>query len=115
MRGGRLERPSQGILGGKNSNLAKIFVNTNPVRLTKPRFSLKPGDVLRYVVPGGGGYGNPLNRDPHLVDNDVRNSLVSIERAREDYGIVIDRESLRIDEEATKELRASLQNTSEGG
>jgi N-methylhydantoinase B len=115
MRGGRFERPSQGILEGKNSNLAKIFINANPVRLTKPRFNLKPGDVLRYIVPGGGGYGNPLNRDPHLVEDDVRNSLVSIERAMEDYGTVIDRESLRIDEEATKKLRASLQNTSEEG
>jgi N-methylhydantoinase B/oxoprolinase/acetone carboxylase alpha subunit len=45
------------------------------------------------------------------VGEDVRNALVSIESAREDYGVVIDRETLSVDEEATKKLRLSLQNT----
>jgi N-methylhydantoinase B len=45
MRGGRFERPCQGILGGKSGNLSKIFINNNPVSLTKPRFSLKPGKI----------------------------------------------------------------------
>jgi N-methylhydantoinase B len=110
IRGGRFERPSKGILGGKDSNLAKIFINNNPVKLTRPRFSLKPGDVLQYIVPGGGGYQNPLDRDPHLVEEDVRNSLVSVERAREDYGVAIDGKSLSVDQEATKKLRLSQRN-----
>jgi N-methylhydantoinase B len=111
MRGGRFERPCQGILGGKSGNLSKIFINNNPVSLTKPRFSLKPGDTLRYIVPGGGGYKSPLDRDLHLVEEDVRSGLVSVESAGKDYGIVIDRENMRVDDEATKKLRLSLQNT----
>lgn len=109
LRGGRFERPSQGILGGKSGNLAELTINNNPVRLNKPRFSLRPGDSVRYRVPGGGGYQSPSYRDPSLVERDVRNGLVSIEHAKEDYGVVVNRESLRVDEEATKTLRESLQ------
>ena len=105
MRGGRFDRPSNGILGGKDSSLAQMFINGNPVKLTKPRFKLNHGDSLRYIIPGGGGYGNPLDRDLHLVKEDVRNSLVSVESARENFGVVINRKSLVVDEDATKKLR----------
>jgi len=115
MRGGRFERPSKGILGGKDSNLAKIFINDRPVKLTRPRFRLNPGDVLRYIVPGGGGYHDPLERDPHLVEEDVRDALVSIERAKKEYGVAIERESLRVNKEATKELRLSIKKACKRG
>ncbi|MFX0201168.1 MAG: hydantoinase B/oxoprolinase family protein [Candidatus Hodarchaeota archaeon] len=111
VRGGRFERPCQGILGGKNSSFAKIFINDGQVKLTKPRFSLKPGDTLRYIVPGGGGYRDALDRDPYLVREDVRNSLVSIESAKIDYGVIISREGFKVDEEATNQLRLSKKNT----
>jgi N-methylhydantoinase B len=78
--------------------------------LSKSQFSLNPGDWLRYKVPGGGGYQNPSDRDPSLVEEDVRNGVVSLRSAREDYGVVIDIGSLKIDEEATNKLRASLQD-----
>jgi N-methylhydantoinase B len=56
--------------------------------------------------PGGGGYGNPLERPIESVVSDVRNGLVSIEGAREDYGVVIaDAKTLAVDLTATGRLR----------
>lgn len=65
-----------------------------------------PGDVLRVVGPGGGGYGNPFERPIEAVLSDVRRELVSIEAARELYGVVIGQD-LVIDEVATSERRAA--------
>jgi N-methylhydantoinase B len=113
LRGGRFERPSQGILGGKNGNLAELIISGKPILgLSKSQFSLKPGDWLRYKIQGGGGYQNPLDRDLRLVEEDVRNGLVSIEHARGDYGVVINGETLSVDEESTRERRESLKNKS---
>jgi hypothetical protein len=51
---------------------------------------LNPGDTVRIVAPGGGGYGDPLERDPELVRTDVANGFVNAERAAEDYGVILD-------------------------
>ena len=56
-------------------------------------------------LPGAGGYGDPLERDPELLRADVRDGKVTLKSAREDYKVVIDPETLTIDEEATKRLR----------
>jgi N-methylhydantoinase B len=66
---------------------------------------LKPGDIVRVDMNAGGGYGEPLERDPELVLGDVLDGYVSIRGAREDYGVVIRDD--RIDHEATEKLRAS--------
>ena len=57
-----------------------------------PKLStLVPSDtVVTVELPGGGGYGPPAGRDPARVLDDVREGYVSPERAREDYGVVID-------------------------
>jgi len=64
----------------------------------------KAGDVFRHVSAGGGGYGDPLARDPALVLADVLDDKVSSDAAREQYGVVIKRGA--IDEAATRRLRA---------
>ena len=51
---------------------------------------LRRGDVFRHEVAGGGGWGDPLERDPALVLRDVRNGMVSLASARDDYGVVLD-------------------------
>ncbi|MER8537545.1 hydantoinase B/oxoprolinase family protein [Mesorhizobium sp. M1005] len=48
-----------------------------------------PGDVIRVIGPGGGGWGSPLERDPNLVALDVKRGLISIAAAERDYGVVI--------------------------
>ncbi|HJO72448.1 MAG: hydantoinase B/oxoprolinase family protein [Rhodospirillales bacterium] len=67
------------------------------------RSHLKRGDVFASVVMGGGGYGDPLDRDSNLVAKDVAAALVSAESARDIYGVVIGPEG--VDEAATKSLR----------
>jgi len=65
-------------------------------------------DLISFRAPGGGGYGDPLDRDLNLLKHDVFNGYVSIESARRDYGAVIDEVTLVIDEEATKANRCKL-------
>jgi len=64
------------------------------------------GDVLINNSGGGGGWGNPLERDPDAVLADISNDYVSVESARDDYGVVIDSETHTIDKAATDKLRA---------
>jgi N-methylhydantoinase B len=66
---------------------------------------LNPGDELHFGAQGGGGYGDPLEREPALVLDDVRNEILSPEAAERVYGVVV-REG-QIDEAATKAARAA--------
>ena len=63
------------------------------------------GDAMRIEVPGGGGYGEPLERDPERVLEDVIEEKVSDQRARDVYGVVVDLEHRTVDWEATYNLR----------
>ena len=64
-------------------------------------------DVLVMVCMGGGGLGDPLDRDEQLVLKDIKNSLVSPEQARRIYGIVIGKDN-EIDEQATESERRAI-------
>lgn len=72
------------------------------------------GTTCRTLSQGGGGWGDPLDRDPERVKTDVRDQYVTIQGAARDYGVVIvgdpneDPEGLRVDEAATRELREEL-------
>jgi N-methylhydantoinase B len=65
-----------------------------------------PGEVIHVASGGAGGWGDPLKRDPLAVLRDVRRDWVSPERARADYGVVIEHDA--VDAEATAALRAEL-------
>jgi N-methylhydantoinase B len=52
--------------------------------------TIKRGDVFRAELPGSGGYGDPLLREPRLVEEDVRQGKISKARALEIYGVDID-------------------------
>jgi N-methylhydantoinase B len=70
---------------------------------------MKHGDLIKVTVGGGAGCGDPLERDPRAVYEDVAiNRFVSIGAARERYGVVIDATTLALDAEATERLRASI-------
>ena len=104
---GRHILPPEGLFGGKPGAKAQFLVNGkpgNPFGLTQ----LKPGDVVTIDAAGGGGHGNPLQRDPEMVESDVREGYVSLKKAREDYGVVINPKTMRVDKEATKKLRQNL-------
>jgi N-methylhydantoinase A/oxoprolinase/acetone carboxylase beta subunit/N-methylhydantoinase B/oxoprolinase/acetone carboxylase alpha subunit len=67
--------------------------------------TMRAGDQLHVFVAGGGGYGDPFERDPEKVLEDVLDRRVSLEAAREKYGVVIDTATMTIDLQATQELR----------
>ena len=68
---------------------------------------LKKGDIIRVVTPGAGGYGDPKKRPAEKVLKDVIEQKVSVEAAKQEYGVVVvpDGVSFRVDEAATAELR----------
>jgi N-methylhydantoinase B len=77
--------------------------------------TINPGETATNKNPGGGGYGDPFQRPVEKVVRDVRNNLVSLEGAREDYGVIIKSiETLEVDEAATRALRGSRANQSSG-
>jgi N-methylhydantoinase B len=69
---------------------------------------LKKDDVLYIRAASGGGFGDPLEREPGLVSEDVRNGLVSKETAEQVYGVVMDESTLAPDLSKTQERRLSL-------
>lgn len=69
----------------------------------------EPGDLLYLRCKGGGGYGDPLEREASRVRGDVREGYVSTERASAVYGVIFDEEG-RVDEWRTQERRESLRN-----
>ena len=104
---GRHIHPPEGLFGGKPGAKAQFLINGvsgNPFGLTQ----LKPGDVVTIDAAGGGGHGNPLEREPEMVEKDVVEGYVSVERAREDYGVIINPETMKVDEEATRKMRDTL-------
>jgi N-methylhydantoinase B len=67
-----------------------------------------PDDLIYLRFPGGGGYGDPLERDLDYLQHDVTNEIVSLESARNDYGAVVDESTMKIDREATEVRRKQL-------
>lgn len=105
---GRYIYPAEGLFGGKSGAKAQFLVNGvqgNSYGLTQ----MKPGDVVTIDAPGGGGYGNPSEREPQMVLHDVIEGYVSIEEAKSEYGVVIDPTTFEIDTEKTDRLRKSKQ------
>lgn len=101
---GRYTYPAEGLFDGKPGTKAQFLINDTPGNsygLTQ----MKPGDTITIDAPGGGGYGSPFERDPEMVALDVMEGYVSIESARNDYGVVISEETLEVDVEETKKRR----------
>jgi N-methylhydantoinase B len=71
------------------------------------------GDILAWSSEGGGGYGDPLDRDPALVGLDAERGIVSPERAALDYGVVVTAGA--VDEDATAGRRAEIRRARIGG
>jgi N-methylhydantoinase B len=71
-------------------------------------YQLRTGDKSIDYVMGGAGVGNPLERDIAAVRDDVRDELVSVESAQNDYGVIIDPQTLNVNLEATEKLRNQM-------
>jgi N-methylhydantoinase B len=105
----RLRFAPWGVAGGTAGATGSVMLNPGTAA-EKPLpkidvLALEPGDVLSVRTPGGGGHGDRFTRPPSHVLADVLSGLVSRDRAREGYGVVID--SDRVDEAATASLRGA--------
>ncbi|MFB7576665.1 hydantoinase B/oxoprolinase family protein [Streptomyces sp. NPDC056165] len=107
-----------GIEGGLPSVPHGVWLNkgTEEERFLGSVFSnvaVESGDTFTRPSAGGGGYGDPLKRDPHLVVEDVIDGYVSLDRAAKDYGVVIrpvspELDEYELDQQATDALRTEI-------
>lgn len=92
--GDRQEFAPFGLFGGKEGSMGRFILNPETpeeTRLKSKAYStLKLNDVVSARLPGGGGYGNPLERDRELVYKDVRDGKISKEHAKQEYGVIIE-------------------------
>jgi N-methylhydantoinase B len=106
--------PAQGVWGGMPGSLAQIskleLDGRETPRPTIGDTTLSLGEWIKGTEAGGGGYGDPLQRDPEMVRKDVLERWVSIERAQSSYGVVLvgEGESMSVSAPATVALRRRL-------
>jgi N-methylhydantoinase B len=106
-----------GCAGGMPGRTGAIVINpesASPVRLPTryADYPLKDGDIVRLDTPGGGGFGNPLTREPERVLADLREGYIGVTAIERDYGVVLveSENGMAIDEDATARKRASLKS-----
>jgi N-methylhydantoinase B len=106
-----------GIAGGKPGAPNQLVIRANTddpyvVEHTANYVPMEAGNTLVYDYGGGGGWGDPLDRDPQAVLDDVLDEYVSIEGAARDYGVVltgsVEELTVAIDAEATAALREKM-------
>ncbi|MAG36771.1 MAG: hypothetical protein CL878_11100 [Dehalococcoidia bacterium] len=105
--------PPYGLQGGRQGTASWNILNPGEKESILPTLSnsrLTRDDVLRHIMAGGGGWGDPLDRDPELVQADVWNEKISIGYARREYGVIIDPDSLQVDRIATEHQRRELRD-----
>lgn len=73
-----------------------------------PPFTLGKKDVMLLRYSGGGGFGDPLDREVAKVLADVKEGYVSVEKAAGDYGVVVNPQTMELDDEGTSKLRVSM-------
>jgi len=107
-----------GIFGGKPGAGGRVVVgnvHTGRAAEQPSKFSglrTEEGDVISYYSPCGGGYGDPLERDPQKVLDDVLDEIIAPQDARDDYGVVLkevdDGYGWAVDAAATEKLRGQI-------
>ncbi len=113
----RHESQPWGILGGKPGAVSEKWIvrggdgKREPLPSKIDNVKVSPGDLIIFRTAGGGGWGDPLERDPMRVRNDVARKLLSAEKAREAYGVVLGGAKHDLDMGATGDLRAAMQKS----
>jgi N-methylhydantoinase B len=98
-----------GLFGGKPGAPARSYMNygTATAERLPSKFmrKMRKGDVFRGEMAASGGYGDPLERDPAAVLEDVRQEKMSVAHAEKEYGVVVDPATLQIDAARTRAAR----------
>ncbi|MFQ5721740.1 MAG: hydantoinase B/oxoprolinase family protein [Candidatus Aminicenantales bacterium] len=102
--------PAFGLFGGRSGTLNKIELHYPDGRVYKTTSKdliedVPEGTILFQQAGGGGGYGDPYLRDADKVAQEVKNRIISLKRAREDYGVIIDPQTFEVDLESTRDIR----------
>jgi N-methylhydantoinase B len=96
----RVVYPARGRDGGGVGANGRLHLVSGTELRSKGFQTIPTGDRLIIEMPGGGGYGDPMTRDPEAVATDVRLGLVSAEAAANDYGVVVTDDG-KVDAQAT--------------
>jgi N-methylhydantoinase B len=101
-----------GLFGGKQGGINEMEFSFPDGKSHKPQSKeliadIPSGTVLRQVAGGGGGYGDAYQRPAEQVAKELRNGVLSMRKAKEDYGVVVDPETLDVDSNKTQQLRDS--------
>lgn len=116
IRSDRRDHLPYGLYGGKpgTGSISRLIDgDQEKVLPTMISTSMQEGEWIYHRQAGGGGWGDPLLREPKAIAWDVKNDKVSIEAARERYGVVLDETTLEVDEEATGALRKQMRDQEE--
>ena len=100
----RVVYPARGRDGGGPGGNGRLWLESGEELRSKGFQTIPAGGRLIVEMPGGGGYGDPMTRDPEEVATDVRLGLVSAEAAETDYGVVLTKAGA-VDETATAARR----------
>ena len=103
----RVVYPPRGRAGGKNGTTGRVETRSGRTLPPKAQSTIAVGDRLIVSMPGGGGYGDPHKRPAEKVADDVARGLVSVESAREHYGVAVGADGV-LDEAETARLRTKV-------
>lgn len=107
----RRDVPPYGLDGGRSGTTSLTYLGrggSEKLLETKVTLSIQTGDRIRHITAGGGGFGDPLNRDPNAVVDDIRSGKVTRQYAAKQYGVVVPEGGLEVDEGATANQRTLL-------
>jgi N-methylhydantoinase B len=111
VRSDRRDHRPFGLYGGSPGAPSENYLNPqaeNRVLPGKFTMTIRKGEVFRHVLAGAGGWGDPLERAPAKVLKDVRNELLSAQKAVDDYGVIVDTARWTVDEAATAARREEI-------
>ena len=119
--GDRVDHAPFGVQGGGPAAPNNVQIETEgrlwipPMRSKAEKLPFGPGDAFHLASPGGGGFGDPLDRDPTLVEADLNGGVVDLATAEAVHGVVatvvrtiLDRPVYRVDRDRTQERRSAL-------
>ena len=116
IRSDRRHHPPYGLYGGRPGRPSHTVLHHEEGEEVLPTMistRIRAGERVYHRQAGGGGWGDPLSRDPQAVADDVRNGKVTAEAARQEHGVVLEAETGEVETEATEALRRRMSGEEE--